>query len=85
MVTRENTVAKNYSTPEIDLNISLRISMAACYFVLSKKDLAFPQQILDWNKLPLDWKSLIEESIEDFYEKKYESEPVSNSELNRMA
>ena len=63
-VSREGTEAENYSTPAIDLNISLRLSLAASCFVLSKKDVTMPQKILNWNKLCTNWKEELNDNID---------------------
>lgn len=68
-ITREGTGADTYSTPAIDLNISLRICMAACRFALSKsKDIFFQQRIMDWDDLPKNWREVLNKYIKDLNE-----------------
>ena len=69
-VTRENTDAEEYSTPAIDLNISLRLCLVASHFVLSRNDIMLPQQILDWNNLSLNWDEIIKENMENTIKQK---------------
>ena len=66
-VSREGTEAEKYSTPAIDLNISLRLSLAASCFVLSKKDVTMPQKILNWNKLSTNWKEELNDNIDNSF------------------
>jgi hypothetical protein len=83
-IKRENTVAENYSTPAIDLNVSFRLCLAVCYFVLSKDDaFEIPKKSgMDWNKLSVNWSWDLERIITKAHLKKTERvEEISTEEF----
>jgi hypothetical protein len=61
-ITREGTRASTYSTPSIDLNLSLRLCLLASYFVLQKDERnILNSSIIQWNKVPANWKKAVYE------------------------
>src|SRR3989304_6960038 len=61
-ITRESTRADTYSTPSIDLNVSLRLCLIASRYVLLRNEkTVLPSKIMQWNTLPGNWKKVVNE------------------------
>jgi hypothetical protein len=63
-ITREGTRADTYSTPSIDLNVSLRLCLAASLYVLLRNEkTVLPSKIMQWNTIPRNWKEVVKNEL----------------------